>query len=111
MRSIKYECLNRVIPIGERHLRRTIAEDVAHYNRVRVRLTNETPRVPSLPNGETRALYRPPPRTRTWWAPSTRRTVRAGPREHPAAAAIGPGDAVLAALRDNRRDSFVPPID
>jgi putative transposase len=35
VRSIKYECLNRVIPIGERHLRRTIAEYVAHYHRER----------------------------------------------------------------------------
>ena len=32
VRSIKEECLNRVIPFGERHLRRTIAELVAHYH-------------------------------------------------------------------------------
>jgi putative transposase len=31
VRSIKTECLSRVIPFGERHLRRTIAEYVAHY--------------------------------------------------------------------------------
>jgi hypothetical protein len=31
LRSIKYECLNRVIPFGDRHLRRTIAEFVEHY--------------------------------------------------------------------------------
>ena len=30
VRSIKHECLNRVIPFGERHLRHTIAECVAH---------------------------------------------------------------------------------
>jgi len=30
---IKEECLNRVIPFGERHLRRTIAEYVEHYHR------------------------------------------------------------------------------
>ena len=30
VRSIKQECLNRVIPFGERQLRRTIAEFVAH---------------------------------------------------------------------------------
>jgi hypothetical protein len=30
-RSIREECLNRVIPLGERHLRRTLAEFVAHY--------------------------------------------------------------------------------
>ena len=30
--SIKEECLARVIPLGERHLRRTIAEFVTHYH-------------------------------------------------------------------------------
>jgi len=30
--SIKDECLGRLIPFGERHLRRTIAEYVAHYH-------------------------------------------------------------------------------
>jgi transposase InsO family protein len=35
VRSIKDECLNRVIPLGERHFRRTLAEFVAHYHRVR----------------------------------------------------------------------------
>jgi len=32
VRSIKEECLNRVVLLGERHLRRTIAEFVAHYH-------------------------------------------------------------------------------
>jgi transposase InsO family protein len=32
VRSIKEECLDRVIPLGERHLRRTVAEFVAHYH-------------------------------------------------------------------------------
>jgi putative transposase len=32
VRSIKEECLDRVILLGERHLRRTIAEFVAHYH-------------------------------------------------------------------------------
>jgi transposase InsO family protein len=36
VRSIKEECLNRVIPFGERHLRRTIAEFVEHYHRERI---------------------------------------------------------------------------
>ena len=31
VRSIKEACLNRVIPLGERHLRRTLAEFMAHY--------------------------------------------------------------------------------
>jgi transposase InsO family protein len=35
VRSIKYECLNRVIPLGDRHLRRTIAQFVAHYHEER----------------------------------------------------------------------------
>ncbi len=32
VRSIKYECLNRMVAFGERHLRRTIAEFVEHYH-------------------------------------------------------------------------------
>lgn len=32
VRSIKHECLNRIIPFGEHHLRRTIAEFVARYH-------------------------------------------------------------------------------
>lgn len=35
VRSIKEECLNRMIPFGERHLRRTIAQYVEHYHRER----------------------------------------------------------------------------
>ena len=35
VRSIKQECLSRVIPFGERHRRRTIAEYVEHYHRER----------------------------------------------------------------------------
>jgi transposase InsO family protein len=35
VRSIKEECLGRVIPFGERHLRRTIAEFIEHYHRER----------------------------------------------------------------------------
>jgi transposase InsO family protein len=32
VRAIKEECLNKVIPLGERHLRRTVAEFIAHYH-------------------------------------------------------------------------------
>jgi hypothetical protein len=32
VRSIKEECLDRLIPIGERHFRRTVAEYVEHYH-------------------------------------------------------------------------------
>jgi transposase InsO family protein len=35
VRSIKEECLDRLIPLGERHCRRAIAEYVEHYNRER----------------------------------------------------------------------------
>jgi putative transposase len=35
VRSIKDECLSRVIPLGERHFRRAIAEYVKHYHRER----------------------------------------------------------------------------
>ena len=35
MRSIKEECLDRVIPIGERHFRRAVAEYVELYHRER----------------------------------------------------------------------------
>src|ERR687898_275294 len=32
VRSIREECLSRVIPLGERHFRRTLADFVAHYH-------------------------------------------------------------------------------
>jgi transposase InsO family protein len=32
VRSIKEECLNRIIPLGERHVRRAMHEYVAHYH-------------------------------------------------------------------------------
>ena len=35
VRSIRTECLNRVIPLGERHLHRLVFEYVEHYNRER----------------------------------------------------------------------------
>ena len=35
VRSIKEECLNRLIPFGERHHRRAVTEFVAHYHRER----------------------------------------------------------------------------
>jgi transposase InsO family protein len=35
VRSIKEECLNRVIPLGERHFRRTLVEFLVHYHRKR----------------------------------------------------------------------------
>ena len=35
VRSIKDECLNRVVPLGESHLRRLVHEYVEHYHRER----------------------------------------------------------------------------
>ena len=35
VRSVKEECLQRVVPLGESHLRRTLREFVAHYHRER----------------------------------------------------------------------------
>ena len=35
VRSIKEECLDRMIPLGERHFRRAVAEFVGHYQRER----------------------------------------------------------------------------
>ena len=36
MLSIKAECLNRLVILGERHLRRAIAEYVEHYHHERM---------------------------------------------------------------------------
>ena len=33
--SIKSECLDRIVPLGEGHLRRAVTEFVAHYHRER----------------------------------------------------------------------------
>jgi putative transposase len=35
VRSIKEECLDRMIPIGERHFRRAVAEYIEHYHQER----------------------------------------------------------------------------
>ena len=35
VRSIKQECLGRMLPLGERHFRRTVTEFVDHYHRER----------------------------------------------------------------------------
>ena len=35
VRSIKQECLDRMIPLGERHFRPAVSEFVAHYHRER----------------------------------------------------------------------------
>ncbi len=35
VRSIKHECLDRMVPLGERHFRRALKEFVDHYHRER----------------------------------------------------------------------------
>jgi transposase InsO family protein len=32
VRSVKEECLNRIVPLGERHLRKTLHEFATHYH-------------------------------------------------------------------------------
>jgi hypothetical protein len=33
---IREECLDRIVPFGERHFRRAVAEKVEHYHRERI---------------------------------------------------------------------------
>ena len=35
VRSVKEECLNRIVPLGEQHLRRTLHDFTTHYHRER----------------------------------------------------------------------------
>jgi transposase InsO family protein len=58
VRSIKHECLNRVIPFGERHLRRTIAEYVEHYHRERNHQGLENELIDGAPSLERRHRIR-----------------------------------------------------
>jgi putative transposase len=53
VRSIKHECLNRLIPLGERHLRRSMTEYLTHYHHERNHqgLRNEVPVARSLSTG------------------------------------------------------------
>jgi hypothetical protein len=61
VRPIKDECLNRVIPMGERHLRRTLHEFVEHDHRERhhQRLGNELINRPSSPRSDSGICRRP----------------------------------------------------
>jgi transposase InsO family protein len=58
VRSIKAECLDRIIPIGERHFRCAIAEyvDHYHYERNHQRLGNVL--IAGLPTTDTRGRIR-----------------------------------------------------
>ena len=50
VRSIKQECLHRVIPFGEYQLRRTIAEYVARYHRERIHQGIENELIEGVPD-------------------------------------------------------------
>ena len=52
VRSIKEECLSRVIPFGDRHLRWTIAEFVEHYHRERNHQGLENELIDGAPAGD-----------------------------------------------------------
>ena len=54
VRSIKEECLTRVVPLGERHLRCLVREYVEHYHRER-----------NHQGLDNQLLQRPPPPVRT----------------------------------------------
>jgi putative transposase len=60
VRSITEECLARVIPLGERHLRRTSAEFVAHYHAERNHqgIGNELIQPPGRADGQGRVRRR-----------------------------------------------------
>jgi putative transposase len=62
VRSIKEECLHRVIPFGEGHLRQTIAEYVEHYHRERNHqgIENELIEGPSVADGQLGCIRRRP---------------------------------------------------
>jgi putative transposase len=62
VRSIKEECLSRVIPCGERHLRRTIAEYVEHYHRERNHQGIENALIAGVPASSTVGRIRRRPR-------------------------------------------------
>jgi transposase InsO family protein len=62
VRSVKEECLNRLVPLGERHLRTTLHECAAHYHHERNHqgLANELIAPPALqkPRGAVRRRQR-----------------------------------------------------
>ena len=62
VRSIKSECLDRVIVLGERHLRQTIREFMTHYHRERnhQRLENELIETSPTVEGDGRPIRRRP---------------------------------------------------
>ena len=55
VRSINEECLDRLIPIGERHFRRAVQEFVAHYRGERNHQGLENALIEGAPHGEFRS--------------------------------------------------------
>ena len=60
MLSIKSECLNKLIPLGERHLRRAVAEFVEHYHLERNHqgLDNQLLTAPASPGNDNAPIAR-----------------------------------------------------
>jgi hypothetical protein len=65
VRSVKVKCLNRVIPLGERHLRRTVREFATHDHRERNHqgLANELIERPAAQRATGTIRRRPA----SWW--------------------------------------------
>jgi hypothetical protein len=47
--SIRSECVDRIVPLGERHLRRAVSEFVAHYHQERNHQGLENRSIESVP--------------------------------------------------------------
>jgi transposase InsO family protein len=62
VRSIKEECLDRMIPIGERHFRRAIREFVDHYHHERNHQALGNALIDGVDHRQTRGRIRRRPR-------------------------------------------------
>ena len=58
VRSIKEECLDRIIPIGEGHFRRAVSEFVSHYHRERNHQGLENALIEGAPASSAGRVYR-----------------------------------------------------
>jgi hypothetical protein len=58
VRSIKEECLGRMILLGERHFRRAMTEFVAHYHRERNHQGRENSLIERSPTGRGDRIHR-----------------------------------------------------
>jgi transposase InsO family protein len=62
VRSIKEECLDRIVPLRERHFRRAVAEFVEHYHRERNHQGLDNQLIAPTPAGDTTGRVRRHPR-------------------------------------------------